>query len=201
VHLYSFHYQERPVSSWSRVHFVIGLISHDQLIGDDDVDSSILNKTKKYDFMVPQSSRAEADASVRLPTKITYIWPILQYTQSFSVCSLKHRRCWWEIRWTHCSSILQIEYWPLLCIDVSGVWALRIWGCQLRIVPMHCFLMFYCLVGGSVFSIFLSFVAVIWFEKRLLDWKGLVSLSCASSSERSIIFWKVVFLHLYSERI
>ena len=59
------------------MHFAIGLISHGQLIDDDDVDSSILNKTKKYDFMPPQGSRAEADASVRLPTKITYSWPIL----------------------------------------------------------------------------------------------------------------------------
>jgi len=63
------------------VHFAIGLISHGQLIDDDDVDSSILNKTKKTVFMVRQSSKAEADASVRLPTKITYSWPILRYTQ------------------------------------------------------------------------------------------------------------------------
>jgi hypothetical protein len=47
------------------VHFAIGLISHGQLIDDDDVDSSILNKTKKTVFMVRQSSKAEVDASVR----------------------------------------------------------------------------------------------------------------------------------------
>ena len=67
------------------MHFAIGLISHGQLIDDDDVDRSILlNKPKKYVFMVRQGSRAEADASVRLPTKITDSWPIiLRYSEFF----------------------------------------------------------------------------------------------------------------------